>query len=609
MTWPSRELELPKATYRISRALTSDAPEAGTLYRALASGGFVYLGLLPEDAAAVRSAEAAQIQALSRKGAFLPARQVIWYGAQSAFLFAGLRPVPFAQAASGPARSAEWAVNEVTRLAEAVDRFQAKLDSAAWLRPGRVVALEPDGHLALVPPMRLDRDPAARQEDVHQLALLAAHLLTGQRQTPESLAAATLGLTEPVRSVLAAACRDEYATAGELAHALAAAVRLAPPASVAAALPAKMLAEPEEQEVGPSPGISRRWLIPLVAIALLAVLGVVAAVVWRNAASTGPVGPTESEPTATPLIATATPTGPTLTPSRTATPTRTVTLTPPPSATKTATYTMTPSPTRSPTATPTPTPVPLAVVKSDANVRSGPGTAYERMIAAGGGSQLRVFGRDPSCEWWWVELPGGQRGWVSVALLESSAAPCQPLPTGVPTLPPTPTVTPTSTATPTLTPSLTPTVTPTFTASLTPTVTNTPRPTATRTLTPRPTAVVVPTPNNPAPPTATGSAWCPHPDSCIVDPRNDETITGVTTVRGKATCPNFLRYKVEYLPEGGTNWGVLRERYQPVQERDGALMEWWTGTVPPGAYLLRLTVVDKTGNYLPQAIIRVVVIR
>jgi WD40 repeat protein/uncharacterized protein YraI len=154
-------------------------------------------------------------------------------------------------------------------------------------------------------------------------------------------------------------------------------------------------------------------------------------------------------------------------------------LTPTPSPTNTPTYTPTSSRTNTPvppTLTYTPTPIPRAVVRVDANVRSGPGTTYDRIAAVARGAQLLVFGRDPSCEWWWVQLPDGKQGWMAVELLESDASRCQPIATGVPTLPPT--STPTSTATATMTP----------TPSRTPTITPTPRPTATPTATLRPTA-------------------------------------------------------------------------------------------------------------------------
>lgn len=233
-----------------------------------------------------------------------------------------------------------------------------------------------------------------------------------------------------------------------------------------------------------------------------------------------------------------------------------------PSPTSTPTPTTTPTLTFPPTITPRPTPF-VRVSGDNVNLRSGPSTTCAVVGRAARGEVLAIVGRDPSGQWWQVRTRDGAAAWIVGSLA---------LATGT---------------------------------DLVPTKPVTPCP-------PRPTATAVPTSNAP-PPTehsaVTGSTFCPHPGSCIVDPRNDETILGVTTVRGRATCSDFLYYKVEYLPEGGTTWGVLRIRYQPVEGSDGVLMEWHTTTVSPGVYLLRLTVVDKTGNYLPQAIIRVVVIR
>lgn len=235
-----------------------------------------------------------------------------------------------------------------------------------------------------------------------------------------------------------------------------------------------------------------------------------------------------------------------------------------PSATSTPIPTITPSLTPIPSPTITPTPTPYVRVSGDnVNLRSGPSTNCAVMGRVARGDVLAVIGRDPSGKWWQARTQAGIEARISGSLAPATGAELVPI------------------------------------RAVTP-------------CPPRLAATPVPTSNiesRTVPPPRSVSGACPHPGSCIVDPRDNETILGVTAVRGRATCPNFQRYKVEYLPEGGTNWGVLRERYQSVEASDGLLMEWYTGTVPPGAYSLRLTVVDRTGNYLPQAIIRVVVIR
>jgi hypothetical protein len=65
---------------------------------------------------------------------------------------------------------------------------------------------------------------------------------------------------------------------------------------------------------------------------------------------------------------------------------------------------------------------------------------------------------------------------------------------------------------------------------------------------------------------------------------------------------NFQYYKFEYRPEGA-EWRFLLQSDQPVV--GGTLMEWWTMTVGPATYWLRMTVVDNGGNYLPPAELRV----
>jgi hypothetical protein len=64
---------------------------------------------------------------------------------------------------------------------------------------------------------------------------------------------------------------------------------------------------------------------------------------------------------------------------------------------------------------------------------------------------------------------------------------------------------------------------------------------------------------------------------------------------GTANIEDFHHYKLEWWGEGGSEWGYLLERDEPVV--NGELMMLDTRTVPAGRYGLRLTVVDQTGNY------------
>ena len=69
---------------------------------------------------------------------------------------------------------------------------------------------------------------------------------------------------------------------------------------------------------------------------------------------------------------------------------------------------------------------------------------------------------------------------------------------------------------------------------------------------------------------------------------------GWWNVHGEAATPNMWYWKMELSGDGGGHWTVL---YRSESPRQGVLMEFDTGTVQPGTYLLRLTAVDRTGNY------------
>jgi hypothetical protein len=86
----------------------------------------------------------------------------------------------------------------------------------------------------------------------------------------------------------------------------------------------------------------------------------------------------------------------------------------------------------------------------------------------------------------------------------------------------------------------------------------------------------------------------------ITWPEVNAHVGGVVEVRGTANIENFWYYKIEFAaganpsdwywigPDGGKN---------PVE--GGVLLTWDTAGLSPGEYSLRLTVVDKTGNYPP----------
>ncbi len=107
-------------------------------------------------------------------------------------------------------------------------------------------------------------------------------------------------------------------------------------------------------------------------------------------------------------------------------PAPTRTLAPTATATPTATDTATP-----PSATPT-SEGPAVVVRANANIRSGPGTAYPIIGGARTGDRLSVTGR--FSDWWRVAF-AGRTGWIWGALVTPNATAAQaPEVTNLPTL-------------------------------------------------------------------------------------------------------------------------------------------------------------------------------
>lgn len=84
-------------------------------------------------------------------------------------------------------------------------------------------------------------------------------------------------------------------------------------------------------------------------------------------------------------------------------------------------------------------------------------------------------------------------------------------------------------------------------------------------------------------------------------------VSGRVGVQGTATHSQFQFYKVELGGgEQPTTWGVLNDVHRaPVL--GGVLEEFDTTSVPNGVHWLRLTVVDRTGNFPPPCEVRVIV--
>lgn len=84
----------------------------------------------------------------------------------------------------------------------------------------------------------------------------------------------------------------------------------------------------------------------------------------------------------------------------------------------------------------------------------------------------------------------------------------------------------------------------------------------------------------------------------IVSPGPEPLVSGTIEIPGTATHPNFQFYKLEF-GQGATptSWAVIGPLHTE-QVTDGVLGTWDTTTVPDGEYTVKLTVVDRTGNYI-----------
>ena len=82
----------------------------------------------------------------------------------------------------------------------------------------------------------------------------------------------------------------------------------------------------------------------------------------------------------------------------------------------------------------------------------------------------------------------------------------------------------------------------------------------------------------------------------ISSPGDNAVVRDVVPIVGTATDPNFWKYEVYYAPEGTEQWVVVGSVHEN-QVAEGLLDTWATSSVPDGTYVLRLRVVNRTGNY------------
>ena len=138
------------------------------------------------------------------------------------------------------------------------------------------------------------------------------------------------------------------------------------------------------------------------------------------------------------------------------------------------------------------------------------------------------------------------------------------------------------------------------TATLLPTVTLEPAPSPTSSATP------TLTPTLPArTPTAVAPLACQNSSATITSPTMDSQISDIVEIRGTATHPNMQYWKVEYRTDGNTNYAMLSNGDAPVTS--DVLARLSTKTLPNGVYWVRLSVVQKDGNYAMPCEIRITI--
>jgi hypothetical protein len=190
-----------------------------------------------------------------------------------------------------------------------------------------------------------------------------------------------------------------------------------------------------------------------------------------------------------------------------------------------------------------------------------------------------------------ADVAGLQVGITPTTTRTVAATPTRVPPTATPRPPsPTPTAAPaTPTAVP-ATPTAAPVITPTIAVTTTTGITTTDTPTTTGTTTTTDTTTDTTTVFVPE---------CADPRATIIFPGVNQTISGTVDVLGSATHENFAYFKLEYA--NGADASQAAEYFylgggnSPVE--NGVLAAVDTEPLANGAYTLRLTVVDNTGNF------------
>jgi len=98
---------------------------------------------------------------------------------------------------------------------------------------------------------------------------------------------------------------------------------------------------------------------------------------------------------------------------------------------------------------------------------------------------------------------------------------------------------------------------------------------------------------------------CGNPAATITQPLAGTVLRGAFAVYGTATHPNFQFYRLQVSGSGTDDADFATLQVYTTQVYNGQLGTVNASAFAPGDYWLRLTVVDITGNYLPQCTVRV----
>ena len=107
-------------------------------------------------------------------------------------------------------------------------------------------------------------------------------------------------------------------------------------------------------------------------------------------------------------------------------------------------------------------------------------------------------------------------------------------------------------------------------------------------------AVAEPTPTPPQP-VVRELPTCPDEHIVLTAPAINDTLSGYAAVMGSAILEDLWFYKLEWAPAGSTEFAYFGGNGRSVEEGNLGTLD--TRLLANGDYIIRVTVVDQTGNY------------